>query len=64
MQEGSAIRIHHLSKQYRVVEREAGLRAALRSMVHRTTREVIAHVLFSSIFYDQMEAGAMNAEDT
>ncbi|HEY3991839.1 MAG TPA: ATP-binding cassette domain-containing protein [Ktedonobacteraceae bacterium] len=42
MQESSAIRIHHLSKQYRVVEREAGLRAALRSMVHRTTREVMA----------------------
>ena len=42
MEESSAIVIRHLSKSYRVAEREAGLRAALRSMVRRTTHEVVA----------------------
>src|SRR5260370_24331936 len=42
MEESSAIAIRHLSKSYRVAEREAGLRAALRSMVRRTTHEVVA----------------------
>lgn len=38
----SAISIHNLSKTYRVHEREAGLAAALRSLVSRKTREVKA----------------------
>jgi ABC-2 type transport system ATP-binding protein len=42
MDEKKAITIRQLSKHYRVAEREAGLRAALRSVVRRTMREVVA----------------------
>src|SRR5258707_10789754 len=42
MDEKKAITIRRLSKYYRVAEREAGLRAALRSLVRRTMREVMA----------------------
>ena len=37
-----AIQIHDLRKTYRVPEREAGLRAALRSIRRRRVREVVA----------------------
>ena len=42
MDENSAITVHHLSKHYRVAEREAGLRAALRSVVRKSVRNVVA----------------------
>ncbi|HVU66631.1 MAG TPA: ATP-binding cassette domain-containing protein [Ktedonobacteraceae bacterium] len=42
MAEDQAITIHNLSKRYRVAERGAGIRAALRSIVRRTMREVVA----------------------
>jgi len=37
-----AIHIHELSKTYEVTERESGLRASVRSLVHRTREEVRA----------------------
>ncbi len=37
-----AIRVEGLEKTFRVPEREAGLRASLRSLVRRTTRDVVA----------------------
>jgi ABC-2 type transport system ATP-binding protein len=37
-----AIHIHELSKTYTVTERESGLRASVRSLVHRTREEVRA----------------------
>lgn len=42
MEESEAITVYRLGKSYRVAEREAGLRAALRSMVRRTMREIVA----------------------
>jgi len=37
-----AVRVHHLCKAYKVPEREAGLRAAVGSLVRRKTREIKA----------------------
>lgn len=37
-----AVRVAGLNKVFLVPEREAGLRAAVRSLFHRTTREVRA----------------------
>ena len=42
MEEGRAITLQSLGKRYAIAEREAGLRAALRSMLHRTMREIVA----------------------
>lgn len=42
MEESSVIAAHDLSKRYIIAEREAGLRAALRNMTRRATREVVA----------------------
>jgi ABC-2 type transport system ATP-binding protein len=39
---GPAITVRDLRKTFRVAEREAGLAASLRSLVHRTHREVVA----------------------
>jgi ABC-2 type transport system ATP-binding protein len=42
MTDAPAIELRHLHKSYVVPEREAGLKAAMRSLVRRTTREVRA----------------------
>ncbi|HEV7655781.1 MAG TPA: ATP-binding cassette domain-containing protein [Mycobacteriales bacterium] len=39
---GPEIRVEGLAKTFRVPEREAGLRASVRSLVRRTTRDVVA----------------------